>query len=187
MDHGCGRTQSDWIQHMAKLRHFTVPELVGEGFEGFRTLQDIRPQYAQNDGGIPKSPGVYLVLRANTSAPQFLAKGFGGTHKARKANAPISDLEAKWVVGASVLYFGKASQRNNGGGLWDRIHEYSIAGLGRSHGHSGGEYIWQLADAKDLLVAWKVVPGGTEKKLEEAMILAFKEKYRKIPFANRTP
>ncbi len=84
------------------------------------------------------------------------------------------------------MYFGKASQRANGGGLWDRINEYSIAGKGQKNGHSGGEYIWQLADARDLLVAWKVTPAGTEKKLEEAMIFAFKDKYGKIPFANRT-
>mgnify|MGYP001795502728 FL=1 len=71
--------------------------------------------------------------------------------------------------------------------MWDRIREYSLAGQGGSHGHSGGEYIWQLADARDLLVAWKVVQGGTEKNLEEAMILAFQDKYGKIPFANRTP
>lgn len=172
---------------MAKLKHFTVLELVGEGFKGFQTFQNIRQQYVQDDGGIPKSPGVYVVLRANTSPPVFLAKGFGGTHKARKANSPVGELEANWVPGASVLYFGKASQRKNGGGLWDRIHEYSLAGQGQSHGHSGGEYIWQLADARDLLVAWKVVQGGTEKKLEEAMIMAFQDKYGKIPFANRTP
>ncbi|MET3142515.1 UNVERIFIED_ORG: hypothetical protein ABIB13_002232 [Arthrobacter sp. UYEF2] len=171
---------------MAKLKHFTVHELMGEGFEGFRTFQDVRQQSAQGDGGIPGSPGVYVVLRANTSAPQFLAKGFGGTHKARKANSPISELEANWVSGASVLYVGKASQRKNGGGLWDRINEYAIAGQGRVHGHSGGEYIWQLADAGQLLVAWKVVPDGTEKRLEAAMILAFRDKYGKVPFANRT-
>jgi hypothetical protein len=172
---------------LAKLKHFTALEFIGEGFNGFRTFQNLRQQYAPGDGGIPKSPGVYVVLRANTAAPQFLTKGFGGTHKARKANVPISELEANWVNGASVMYFGKASQRENGGGLWDRIHEYSIAGQGQKHGHSGGEYIWQLADARDLLVAWKVVPGGTEKKLEEALILAFKDKYGKTPFANRTP
>ena len=172
---------------MAKLKHFTAVELIGEGFKGFCTFQDLRQQHAQGDGGIPRSPGVYVVLRASTAAPQFLAKGFGGTHKARKANVPISELEASWVPGASVMYFGKASQRANGGGLWDRINEYSIAGQGRKHGHSGGEYIWQLADARDLLVARKVTPGGTEKTLEEAMILAFKDKYGKIPFANRTP
>jgi hypothetical protein len=172
---------------MAKLKHFTVPELMGEGFKGFQSFQEVRQQCAQGDGGIPKSPGVYVVIRANTAAPQFLAKGFGGSHKARKANSPISELEAAWVLGASVMYIGKASQRKDGGGLWDRIHEYSIAGQGRNHGHSGGEYIWQLADAKELLVAWKLVQGGTEKKLEEAMILAFKDKYGKIPFANRTP
>lgn len=171
---------------MAKLKHFTVPELASEGFKGFRTFQDIRQQFTPHDGGIPRSPGVYLVLRANTAAPHFLAKGSGGSHKARKANVPVSELEANWVPAAAIMYFGKASRRANGGGLWDRIHEYSVAGQGRSHGHSGGESIWQLADAKDLLVAWKVVPDGTERELEEAMILAFRDKYGKIPFANRT-
>lgn len=156
-------------------------------FKGFCTFKDLRPQYAPGDGGVPKSPGVYIVLRTSTAAPEFLTKGFGGTHKARKANVPISELEANWVPGASVLYIGKASQRANGGGLWDRINEYAIAGQGQKHGHSGGEYIWQLADAKHLLVAWKVTPGGTERMLEESLILNFKDKYGKIPFANRTP
>lgn len=171
---------------MAKLKRFDVSELMDQGFQGFFTFKDLRPQYAQSDGGVPRSPGVYVVIRTSMAAPQFLAKGFGGTHKARKANVPISELEANWVPGASVLYFGKASQRANGGGLWDRINEYSVAGQGQKHGHGGGEYIWQLADARELLVAWKVTPGGTEKKLEDAMILAFRDKYGKIPFANRT-
>lgn len=171
---------------MAKLKHFTVPELMGEGFKGFCTFQDLRPQFSPGDGGVPRSPGVYLVLRTSTALPQFLGKGFGGTHKARKANVSISELESNWVPGASVLYIGKASQRANGGGLWDRLNEYAIAGKGLKHGHSGGEYIWQVADARSFLVAWKVTPGGMERRLEEAMILAFKDKYGKIPFANRT-
>lgn len=172
---------------MGKLKRFTMRELLDEGFRGFLPFRDVRQQNIQNDGGIPRSPGVYVVLRTETSAPQFLVKGFGGTHKARKANVPLGELEANWVLGASVIYIGKASQRKNGGGLWDRIYEYSVAGQGRSHGHSGGEYIWQLADARDLLVAWKVVPDGTETQLEKAMILAFRDKYKKVPFANRTP
>jgi hypothetical protein len=172
---------------LAKLKHFTALELIGEGFRGFCTFQNLRQQYAQDDGGVPKSPGVYVVLRTNTAAPQFLAKGLRGTHKARKANVSISELDASWVPGASVMYIGKAGQRANGGGLWDRINEYSIACQGQKHGHNGGQYIWQLADARELLVAWKVTPGGTEKKLEEAMILAFKDKYGQMPFANRTP
>lgn len=172
---------------MFKLKSFTVHELMGEGFRGFLRFSDCKPQFVQGDGGIPRSPGVYAVLRTATDQPQFLHKGFGGTHKAKKPNVSIDELESNWVTGASVLYFGKASQRQNGGGLWDRINEYAIAGQGRSHGHSGGQYIWQLADAKALLVAWKVVPGGTEKTVEDSLILAFRDRYGRIPFANRTP
>ncbi|MFB9164180.1 hypothetical protein [Arthrobacter psychrochitiniphilus] len=170
---------------LAKLKTFNFLELSGYGFRGFIPFDSIRQQRAHNDGGIPQSPGVYLVMRISPDAPRFLAKGFGGTHKAQKANVPISILEAKWVPDASVLYFGKASQRKFGGGLWDRVNEYAVAGRGQKHGHRGGEHIWQLADAKDLLVAWKVTPGGTEQQLEGSLIEAFEEHYGKIPFANR--
>lgn len=173
---------------MAKLRHFTVAELMGAGFRGFVPFGTIRQQYAQDDGGIPTSPGVYVVIRPSTEPPAFLSKGFGGTHKARKANVPVSELTAQWVEGAAVVYIGKASQRKKLDGLWGRISEYEKAGhRGQTHGHSGGEHIWQLADARDLWVAWKVVPGGTEVALEKAMILSFKDKYGRIPFANRQP
>ncbi|CEA09677.1 hypothetical protein BN1051_03049 [Arthrobacter saudimassiliensis] len=170
---------------MAKLKRFTVPELIEFGFRGFLSFQDIRRQYSQNDGGIPESPGVYIVLRTGSSTPTFLVKGYGGTHKARKANVPVQILKENWVADAPVLYIGKASQRKNGGGLYSRINEYAVAGQGRSHGHSGGEFIWQLADARELLVAWKPVPSGTERRLEESLILAFRDTYGKIPFANR--
>lgn len=87
-----------------------------------------------------------------------------------------------------MVYVSKASQRKSVDGLWGRISEYEKSGhRGQTHGHSGGEHIWRLADAQDLRVAWRVVPDGTEKKLEEAMILVFKDRYGRIPFANRTP
>lgn len=171
---------------MAKLMHFNAAELMGAGFDGFVPFGSIRQQYSQGDGGIPMSPGVYVVVRLSTGPPSFLAKGFGGTHKARKANVPVAELAAKWVPGASVVYIGKASQRKRLDGLWGRISEYEKAGhRGQTHGHSGGERIWQLADARDLRVAWKVVPGNTEKSFETAMILAFMDKYGRIPFGNR--
>lgn len=172
---------------LAKLKTFTVVELMGAGFDGFVPFANIKQEYSQGDGGIPRSPGVYVVVRPSTDPPEFLAKGFGGTHKARKANAPVAELEAKWVPGASVVYIGKASQRTKLDGLWGRIDEYAKAGRpGMTHNHSGGEHIWQLADARDLRVAWKVVADRTEKKLEEAMISAFVERYGRLPFGNRS-
>lgn len=173
-------------KRLTKLRHFNVAELMGAGFDGFIPFGSIHQQYSQGDDGIPTSPGVYVVIRLSTAPPSFLTKGFGGTHKAKKANVPVAELAAKWVPGASVVYIGKASQRKKLDGLWGRISEYEKAGhRGQTHGHSGGERIWQLADARDLRVAWKVVPGNTEKSLETAMILAFMDKYGRIPFGNR--
>ncbi|AIY03023.1 hypothetical protein ART_3424 [Arthrobacter sp. PAMC 25486] len=170
---------------MAKLKTFNYLDLVSAGFKGFEPFDSIRQQQAQGDGGIPQSPGVYLVMRISHEAPTFLAKGFGGQHKHYPKNVPVAELALNWVPGASVLYFGKASQRKNGGGLYDRINEYAVAGRDQKHKHQGGQYIWQMADAKELLVAWKVTPAGTEEQLESSLIAAFAERYGKIPFANR--
>lgn len=59
-------------------------------------------------------------------------------------------------------------------------------GQGEPIGHWGGRLIWQLKDAKDLIVCWKVLGKDEEpREVEKEMIQAFKKGHDgKRPFAN---
>ena len=53
---------------------------------------------------------------------------------------------------------------------------------GQNVAHWGGRHVWQLADAYDLLVAWK--PCKDAVRQEVALLAAFEAKHEKLPFAN---
>jgi len=58
-------------------------------------------------------------------------------------------------------------------------------GQGKAVGHYGGRYIWQLQDAKDLVVCWKVTLDDEPRVVEKQMIEEFKAAHGgKRPFAN---
>ena len=58
-------------------------------------------------------------------------------------------------------------------------------GQGKPVGHWGGRLIWQLEDAKDLIVCWKVLEKEEPREEEKKMIQAFKKQHEgKRPFAN---
>ena len=79
------------------------------------------------------------------------------------------------------LYIGTA----NHGQLRTQLradHSLRSGGAGR---HSGGRYIWQLADAMDCFVAWRVLPlGEIFRDVEKAMTADFLADFGKRPFAN---
>ena len=147
-------------------------------FQGFVTVKELR----ENIRIVPNYGGVYVVLRPKDDKPVFLEEGTGGFFKGKDPNVPISQLEAKWIADSSVLYIGKAGKTANRG-LRKRLYEYMRFGQGEPVGHYGGRYIWQLADAADLLVCWKRIDGDPE-QAERQLLLAFKEEYGDFPFAN---
>ena len=52
--------------------------------------------------------------------------------------------------------------------------------------HGGGRSIWQLADAKELIVCWRVLSEEEPRFIEERMISEFREAHNGMrPFANR--
>jgi hypothetical protein len=155
---------------------FTQDGLRAAGFSGFKTFPDLL-------GGklaeVPQGPGTYVVLRGATTPPSFLPTSRGGRFKGRDPVVEEAILRGKWVDGCHVVYIGKAVA------LQRRLRECARFGNGEPVGHWGGRYIWQLADAQGLLVAWRPVrPQQRAVEAEAELLTEFKRRYGAPPFAN---
>jgi len=149
------------------------------GFEGFIPLASLSNQ------DVPKLPGIYVVLRESTDAPTFLAGSIAGKFKSVDSTVEQTVLEAAWLSGTPVLYIGKANWGTRRDGIRRRLSQYRRHGAGKTAGHRGGEYIWQLADAARLVVCWKTISDDEVQPLESAMIDDFESRHGRWPFANR--
>lgn len=141
---------------------FSREWLQAEGFEGFL------PFSLLPNADVPRRFGVYVVLRPSEEPVQFLISNPGGRFKGRDPSATEGALSAKWVEGTPVIYIGKAETQT----LRKRLDQYRRFGAGEPIGHWGGRYIWQLADADQLLVAWHVTAGNAGDR-ESELIDAF--------------
>lgn len=150
-------------------------KLVSDGYEGFLTVKYLKQNFSA--AGVPKTSGVYLILRLKDTAPQFLTVGSGGYFKGQEPNVGIEELRLNWVDNEPVVYIGKANNLNG------RLRQYMQFGCGKNIGHRGGRYIWQLADSDELVVCWKRIENPRE--VEHAMITDFKNSHSgQRPFAN---
>jgi hypothetical protein len=157
-----------------------VEELKKAGFLGFKAISEL---WADNSP-IPPVRGVYLVLYLDKSSPKFVVKGTGGFFKGKDPNVSLEELKANWVDGTNVIYVGKAGGENSGAKLYSRLNQYLQFGKGKSIGHYGGRYIWQIANSMDLVVCWKPVLQAEPRDIEAELIKSFVAKYGKRPFAN---
>jgi hypothetical protein len=135
-----------------------------------------------NCSEVPTQPGVYLVLRPNTERPDFLSESVGGHFKGKNPTVTVAELQSKWVEKALVLNIGKAGPGN--ATLRSRLKQYMCFGQGQNVGHQGGRYIWQLSNACDLLLCWRVTPDAVPRTVEKTLIEKFQAAYGKLPFAN---
>ncbi len=166
------------------MNDFAVYEELG--FEGFKSVSELMDSVDV----VPDKKGIYMVLRVATSVPVFVEQGTGGFFKKKNPNVTIQELEKNWIAGELILYIGKAGGTKKDGTasevtLQERIALYMCFGQGKPVGHWGGRLIWQLEDAKDLIVCWKVLEKEEPREEEKKMIQAFKKQHEgKRPFAN---
>jgi hypothetical protein len=152
------------------------------GFEGFESIASLRKTRLAH---VPDVPGVYLVLRPALTAPTFLPTSTGGHFRGRDPTVPVSQLSERWVPSCLVCYVGKAGGDDNSSTLRSRLRQYLRFGAGVPCGHWGGRYIWQLADAESLLIAWAQTPTGEPRALDERLLAEFASAHGRPPFANR--
>jgi hypothetical protein len=143
-------------------------ELERVGFVGFV------PLVGMDRSILPRRHGIYVVLYESDERPKFLASN---VITKRMPYDPVH-LEGKWLMGASVVYIGKAQGRD---GLRTRVGAFSR----QRTNHSGGRALWQLDSAGDLLVAWLETPGESALAVEKSYLQAFKAAHGGYPFANR--
>lgn len=155
---------------------FTRVSLEHRGFTGFITFEQLR-----RDGfsTVPKLGGVYVVLHPGDAEPKFLDRSIGGHFKGRDPTVPPDVLSAKWIKAATCVYIGKADV------LRRRIREFARYGAGEPVGHQGGRYIWQLAEAGDLVIAWMETPDEIPREVEIRLLAEFAASHGgQKPFAN---
>lgn len=131
---------------------------------------------------VPDVQGVYAVVRECVTPVQFLAASSGGYFKKRDPSVDIATLQERWLPQAKVLYLGKAGGAGLGSTLRKRLHTYMQFGLGRPCAHWGGRYIWQLVDARQLVVLW--APTSEPAQTESLLLDEFMQSYGQLPFAN---
>jgi hypothetical protein len=150
---------------------FNRQALQEAGFEGFVPLQRL------DHVSVPAGGGVYVVLRDADQPPRFLESSCGGHFKGRNPAVPVEALTGKWVPSCAVLYIGKATS------LKSRLRQYRDFGCGKPVGHWGGRYLWQLADASELLVCWKLTE-EVPRSAEQLLLNEFRGRFGRLPFAN---
>jgi hypothetical protein len=160
------------------MSHWTPKRLAADGFVGWVRWSACPDALA----AIPKTAGgVYVIVRTEPDVePAYLDQSPAGTFRG-DPTVSREALDANWVPGALVVYIGKADH----GRLRKRLVEYVDFGRGGKKRHSGGRLIWQLAEAQELLVAWRVLPDVESPLAEESRLIAsFRADYGKPPFAN---
>ena len=65
-----------------------------QGFNGFKTIAELR---ASKLTGVPKSPGVYLILKNHITKPEFLAKSPDGWFKGKDPSIDPVELRMRWI------------------------------------------------------------------------------------------
>lgn len=149
------------------------------GFQGFLSIEDAYKDLKS----IPKSAGVYIIYTESTT-PFFEVVGTGGFFKQKNPNVSLDELNQNWVNQSSILYIGKAGSLTGSATLYSRLKQYFDFGNGKSVGHYGGRYIWQIKNPYQLKVCWLPTPNHDPREVEKQLIKQFITQFGQRPFAN---
>ena len=155
-----------------------LEELIANGFEGFVPVWKIRCDIS----AVPQINGVYVLFRTGKTSLRFLETGNGGYFRGRNPNVCVDILQSNIVPESNIMYIGKA-KKTTCSDLRKRVWAMLRFGTGHKSSHRGGRYVWQLEDAEQLLIAWKEIDGDAE-AYEKSILIAYKAKHGKYPFAN---
>lgn len=143
------------------------PGLTAVGFEGFV------PFLGMDRTLLPPRRGIYAILLEQRNRPDFLSTNI----VTRRKPYPVKRLEAKWLDRMPVVYVGSAEPVD---GLFGRLGDFAR----QSSSHTGGRALWQIANARDLVVSWVETPDHTAEVVEKTYLQAFKSEFDHYPFAN---
>jgi hypothetical protein len=157
---------------------WTRTGLEREGFAPWVTFAELESVLRS----IPvEAAGVYVVLRDGSSAPEWRVPSPVGDTWRGDPTLSIEALWANWVAGASVVYIGKAKERQ----LRNRLRAYLRFGEARGGRHWGGRLVWQLDAAWELQVAWRIEAEQDALDVERDLLAAFRLAHAgRPPFAN---
>ena len=156
-------------------------KLQRDSFVGFLSVGELR-NYSLSQ--VPDEPGVYVFLRESDQEVEFLDRSTGGHFKKKDPTVSLDDLEKAWVSDTSIIYIGKAGTLDGSATLRSRLKQYLAFGQGAQAGHWGGRYIWQLADAEELIVCWRTTDFHHARTVEKQILAAFESEHDRLPFAN---
>jgi hypothetical protein len=155
-------------------------ERFGLVFSGGISVRELQASRCKE---LPRTQGVYLIVRNSTAAPDFLETSVGGWFKGKNPTTDLDTLRGKWVADSPIVYIGKAGGDGSSATLNSRLWQYMQFGLGKDIGHWGGRYIWQLADHADLRVWWCETTQDA-RSVEARLLSEFESKFGSLPFAN---
>lgn len=150
------------------------------GFDGGIPISELQ----KSCRNVPEEPGVYLVVRNDEQSVSFRTTNPGGHFRGRNPSVLIEALEEKWLDRPKVVYIGAAGGITKRTTLRCRLRLYMRFGLGKACAHWGGRYIWQLENAGELLIFWKLTICQEPQHVETELLREFRQTYGRLPFAN---
>ncbi|MCL4547124.1 MAG: hypothetical protein M1495_00965 [Bacteroidetes bacterium] len=167
-------------QYESEMNIENVESIKKSGFCGFKKISELRLDFSS----IPKTKGVYLVLRPKNSEVEFVEKGTGGFFRDINPNVDVSELKKKWLEKANIIYIDNAGDSESDATLYSQLKQYISFGQGNKVGHWDGRYIWQIKDIDDYIICWKELPKDWPTGVKLNLMELFWQKYDSLPFAN---